>query len=71
MNDDETLGEFLQILGRIQELAAEAPNSDGEGLDLDYAIQQLRQSGNDNEADELARLRERAEELKAQHQTKS
>ncbi len=68
MNKDETLEEFVQILGRIKELVGEAKISTDEGIDLVKAIEQLRQSGNDTDADELAALFERADELKSQHQ---
>jgi len=70
MDNDETLEEFVQILGRIKELLGKAEPSGDEGLDLVKAIEQLRQSGNDTDADELAALIERADELKAQHQPK-
>jgi hypothetical protein len=71
MDYDETLEEFLQVLGRIKDLVGEATNSDDEGVDLAGAIQQLRLSGKNKDADELAELVERADELKAQHQAKS
>ena len=70
MADDETLDEFVQILGRIRGLLGEATVLDVEGYDLDAEIEQLRLSGNNKDADELADLRVRADELKAQHQTK-
>jgi len=68
---DETLDEFVQILGRIKELLGEETLSDDEGIDLVDAIQRLQQSGNDQGADELAELIERADELKSQHQAQS
>ena len=68
---DETLVEFVRILGRIAELVGDATNSDNEDIDLVEAIQRLRQSGNSEDADELAELFQRAEELKALHQVKS
>ena len=71
MDNDETLDEFVQILGRIKDLVGEVTLSDDEGIDLAEAGERLRQSGNDKDADELAELTERAEELKARHQTKS
>ena len=71
MDNDETLDEFVQILGRIKDLVGEVSLSDDEGIDLAEAGERLRQSGNDKDADELAELTERAEELKARHQTKS
>lgn len=70
MDNDKTLEEFVQILGRIKDLIGEAAISDG-GIDLVKAIEGLRQSGNDKDADELAELVERADELKAQHQQPS
>ena len=71
MDNDDTLREFVQILGRIADLAGEALMSDDEEIDLVATIQNLRQSGNDTDADKLAELVQRADELKAQHQTKS
>jgi hypothetical protein len=71
MDNDETLEEFVQILGRIKGLVGEAAISDDKGIDLVDAVQRLRLSGNDEDADELAMLCERADELKAQHQAKS
>ena len=70
MDKDETLEEFVQILGRIKELVGEAKISGDEAFDLVKAIEQLRQSGNGTDADELAALVERADQLKAQHQPK-
>ena len=71
MDNDETLNEFVQILGRIADLIGSASISDDKGADLDEAIRQLRLSGNDKDADQLAELLKRANELKAQHQAKS
>lgn len=71
MDNDETLDEFVQILGRISDLMGAASMSDDKDVDLDKAIEQLRSSGNDEGADELAELVQRADELKAQHQAKS
>lgn len=71
MDNDDTLREFLQILGRISDLAGEAVMSDDEEIDLVETIQKLRQSENDKDADELAELVQRADELRAQHQRKS
>ena len=68
MAADETLDEFVQILGRIKDLVGEATISDDDGIDLAEAIERLRLSGNNKGADELAELIERADELKAQHQ---
>jgi hypothetical protein len=68
---DETLVEFVRILGRIAELTGDATDPDNEDIDLVEAIQRLRQSGNSEDADELAELFQRAEELKALHQVKS
>jgi hypothetical protein len=69
MDNDDTLREFLQILGRIADLAGEALMSDDEEINLVETIQKLRLSGNDQDADELEKLVQRADELKAQHQT--
>jgi len=71
MDYDETLVEFLQILGRIKDLVGEVTISDDAGVDLAGTIQQLRLSGNSEGADELTELVKRADELKAQHQAKS
>jgi hypothetical protein len=71
MNNDEALEEFIQILGRIRTLLGEATISDGASIDLDAAVEQLRESGNDTDADELAALCKRADELKAQQQANS
>ncbi len=68
MEKDETLDEFVRILGRIKELLGEATISEEKGVDLVKTIEQLRQSGNNDDADELAELVERADELKALHQ---
>ena len=68
MDKDETLEEFVQILGRIQKLIEDETTADGNGLDLVEAINQLRQSGKDEIADELAGLVERADELKTLQQ---
>ena len=70
MDKDETLDEFVQILGRIKALLGEEAISDDEGPDLVAAIKELRASGNNEDADELAALLKRADELKAQHQAK-
>ncbi len=71
VDHDETLDEFLQILARIKDLVGEATISDTAGIDLVEAIERLRQSGNNEDADELAELCQRADELKAQHQANS
>jgi hypothetical protein len=71
MEKDETLHEFVQILGRIKDLLGDSMLSADEDVDLEEAVGRLRQSGNGEEADELARLCERADELKAQHQANS
>lgn len=71
MDNDETLQEFVQILGRIRDLVGEATMSDDDGIDLAEAIQRLRQSENNKDADELVELVQRADELKAQHQAQS
>ena len=70
METDERLEEFVQILGRIRELVGEESMSGGSGIDLVDVVEQIRQYGNDKDADELAELIKRAEELKAQHQAK-
>jgi len=70
MDNDKTLEEFVEILGRIKNLIGEAAISD-DGFDLVKAIEWLRQSGNDQGADELAELIKRADALKAQHQVES
>jgi hypothetical protein len=71
MEKDEKLEEFVQILGRIRELVGEEPMSGGTGIDLIDIVEQLRQSGDDKDADELNELLKRAEELKAEQQAKS
>jgi hypothetical protein len=67
METDETLEEFVRILGRIKGLVGEAMISDNASFDLAKAIEDLRLSGNNDDSDELAELIERADELKAQH----
>ena len=71
MDNDDKLEEFVQILGRIKDLLGDVTTSDDEDIDLVEAIEQLRLSGNNTDADELAELIERADELKAQHQAKT
>ena len=71
MEDDKTLQEFVQILGRINDLVGEVATADDKGTDLVDAIAQLRLSGKDKDADVLAKLCARAEELKAQNQAKT
>lgn len=71
MDNDETLHEFVQILGRIKDLVGESTLLGDEDIDLAEAVERLRQSGNNEEADELAGLCKRADELKAQHQAKT
>ena len=71
MATDETLDEFVQILGRIKELMGDVSIEDDEDFDLDKVIERLRLSGNNDNADELAELIKRADELKALHQAKS
>ena len=70
MEKDEKLEEFLRILGRIRDLVGEEPMTGGTGIDLIDIVEQLRQSGDDKDADELNELLKRAEELKAEHQAK-
>jgi hypothetical protein len=71
MDKDESLQEFIQILGRIKDLMGEAALAGDEGIDLPDTIEHLRLSGNNKDADELTELCRRADELKAQHQAKS
>jgi hypothetical protein len=71
MEKDEKIEEFVQILGRIRELVGEESMSGGTGIDLIDIVEQLRQSGDDKDADELNELLKRAEELKAEQQAKS
>ena len=71
MDNDEALQEFIQVLGRIRTLLGDATISDGASVDLDAAVEQLRESGNNKDADELATLCKRADELKAQQQSKT
>ena len=71
MENDKTLEEFVQILERIKELIGDVAIEDDEGFDLTKAVERLRLSGNNDDADELAGLIERADELKAQHQVKT
>jgi len=67
MDKDETLQEFVQVLGRIKDLLGESMLSVDNDIDLVAAVEHLRQSGNNKDADELAELCKRADELKAQH----
>jgi hypothetical protein len=71
METDKTLEEFVQILERIKEMIGDVAIEDDEGFDLTKAVERLRLSGNNDDADELAEFIERADELKAQHQAKS
>lgn len=71
MERDQKLDEFVEILGRIKDLISEAAISTEEGVDLAKAVEQLRLAEKNEDADKLAELIERADELKAQHQTKS
>jgi hypothetical protein len=71
METDKTLEEFVQILERIKEMIGDVAIEDDEGFDLTKAVERLRLSGNNDDADELAELIERADQLKAQHQAKS
>lgn len=70
MDKDESLEEFVQILGRIRELTAQATTADDNGLNLDDVVKQLRLDGENDDADELAELIERADALKAQQKAK-
>ena len=71
MEKDETLEEFVQILGRIKDLLGEAAISDDEDVDLAKAVEQRRLTGNHDDADEIAELLERAEALKARQQAQT
>ena len=71
MGKDESLDEFVRILERIKNLLGDAKISDDDDIDLAGAIERLRLSGNNDDADELADLFERAEALKTQHQANS
>lgn len=70
MDKDESLEEFVQILGRIRELTAQETTADDNGLNLDDVVKQLRLDGENDDADELAELIERADALKAQQKAK-
>ncbi len=71
MDKDESLQEFIRILGCIKGLIGDAALSGDESIDLVETIESLRLAGNNEDADELAELCERADELKAQHQAQS
>jgi len=71
MDKDESLQEFIRILGRIKDLMGDAALADDESIDLVKTIKRLRLAGNDEDADQLAELCKRADELKAQHQAQS
>ena len=71
MGKDESLDEFVRILERIKNLLGDAKISDDDDIDLAGAIERLRLSGNNDDADELAEIFERAEALKTQHQANS
>jgi len=71
MERDEKLDEFVGILGRIKDLIGEAAISNEEGVDLAEAVEQLRLAEKNEDADKLAELIKRADELRAQHQAKS
>jgi hypothetical protein len=71
MEKDDKLEEFVQILGRIRDLVGEEPMTGGTGIDLIDIVEQLRQSGDNKDADELSELLKRAEELKAEQQAKT
>jgi hypothetical protein len=70
MDNDASLHEFVQILGRIKELLGEANPVDDDDVDLAKAIERMRQDGNEQDADELAELLTRAEKLQARHVAK-
>jgi hypothetical protein len=71
MEKDDKLEEFVQILGRIRDLVGEEPMTGGTGIDLIDIVEQLRQSGDNKDADKLSELLKRAEELKAEQQAKT
>lgn len=71
MEKDKTLDEFVQILGRIRYLVGEETIADDQDVDLSKAVEQLRLSGKNKDADELADLIKWADNLKAQQQAKS
>lgn len=71
MQNDATLVEFVQILGRINELVRDSTSTNDEDFDLPAAIDRLRLSGKNDDADELSELCERADALKANHQATS
>lgn len=68
MENDETLKEFVQILSRINELVGDSTSTNDEDINLPAAVDRLRLSGKNDDADELTELCERADELKAMHQ---
>ena len=70
MDKDKKLEEFVQILGRIRYLVGEETIADDQNVDLDKAVEQLRLSGKNKEADELADLIKWADTLKEQQQAK-
>lgn len=65
------LKEFVQVLGRINELVGDSTSTNDEEIDLPAAIDRLRLSGKNDDADELSELCGRADELKALHQAPS
>jgi len=71
MERDKKLDEFVQILGRIRYLVGEETIAHDPDVDLGKAVEQLRLSGKDKDADELADLIKWADTLKAQQQAKS
>ncbi len=67
MEYDKETDELAQILGRITDLMGEASFSGGEAINSVEAIQRLRLAGNNKDADELAELFLRGDELKAKY----
>ena len=70
MGYDETTDELAKILGRMANLMGEQSFSDDDSINSVEAIQGMRLAGKNDDADELAELIQRADELKAQHRTR-
>ena len=70
MGYDETTDELAKILGRMADLMGEQSFSDDDSINSVDAIQGMRLAGKNDDADELAELIQRADELKAQHRTR-
>jgi hypothetical protein len=71
MERDKKLDEFVQILGRIRYLVGKETIAHDPDVDLGKAIERLRLSGKNKDADELTDLIKWADTLKAQQQAKS